>query len=187
MNKKIKAAKKIINIAKEIINFKENEKYKKETNNNLNVEKQFNIDKVIIKIVSWNSRTAMGTINVMQGGQPHFSLARIKNLLDRNKPNFDYNGKNAEEISKLKQDVVDCFGGEQQLIEKLKNLEQEGIFYAQVDNFKPYCDAYHLTNEQGIEIYVKFTIIQKPRMKADFIVLVRCHTDTIKNKSGENK
>lgn len=85
MNKKIEVAKKIINIAKEIIDFKENEK---ETNNNLNIEEQFDIDKVIIKIVPWNSRTASGTINVMQGGKPHFSLARIKNLLDRNRLKF---------------------------------------------------------------------------------------------------
>ena len=28
---------------------------------------------------------------------------------------------------------------------------------------------------------------EKPKKKADFVVLVRCHTDTIKNKSGENK
>lgn len=187
MNSRIETAKKIINIAKEIISYKEDDKIKKEIIDNQSAEEQFDIDKVIIKIVPWSNRTAMGTINVMQGGKPHFSLAKIKNLLNRNRPNFEYDGRTTEEKLKLQQDVVVCFGGEQQLIEKLKNLEQEGVFYAQVDNFKPYCDAYHLTNEQGIEIYVKFTIVEKPKKKTDFVVLVRCHTDTIKNKSGENK
>ena len=72
----------------------------------------------------------------------NFSFTRIKNLLNRNRPNFEYDGRTTEEKLKLQQDVVACFGGEQQLIEKLKNLEQEGVFYAQVDNFKPYCEIY---------------------------------------------
>ena len=179
MKKNLKVAKELVILAKQMIVEEQKDKDKEEQSI------EYEIDNVIIKIVPWNNRMAMGTINVMKNGQPHFSFARIKNLLDRNKPNFEYDGKSTEEISKLKQDVVNCFGGEQQLIEKLKNLEQEGVFYAQVDNFKPYCDAYHLTNEHGIEIYVKFTIVEKPRMKADFVVLVRCHTDTI--KSGGSK
>lgn len=182
MKKKLKIAKDLIAIAKQVMEVEQKDsrdipnEAEQENANDIN---NYDIDKVIIKIVPWGNRTAMGTINVMQGGKPHFSLARIKNLLDRNRPNFEYDGKTLAEIAKLKQDVIDCFGSEQQLIDKLKNLEQTGVFYAQVDNFEPFCDAYHLTNEQGIEIYVKFTIVQIQRRKADFVIIVRCHPDTI--------
>ena len=189
MNQNLKIARELLSLAKLIISDEhglavldrpvQTVDKKQETS-----ETTYEIDKVIIRVVPWGTRLATGTINVVQGGQKHYKFERVKNLLDRNTPNFEYSGKSPEETAKLKQDVIDCFGSEQNLIEKLKDLEQTGVFYAQVDNFRPYCDSYHIKNEQNIEIYVKFFIDKKQRQKADFVFLVSCHTDRKENASA---
>lgn len=139
-------------------------------------EIEVEIDKVIIRVVPWNTKEA-ATINVMKGGKPHYSLARVKNLLDRKVPSFDYNGNTQQEKDALKEEVEKCFGNEQNLIDKLKDLEHTGTFYAQVDNFKPFCDAYHIKNDNGVEMYVKFYCEINERSKSDFVIIVRCHKD----------
>lgn len=132
------------------------------------------IDSVTIIVEPWKSFSA-STFNVNQGGVPHFSVAQIKNLLDRKHPNFILKATKQEEQQALEQDVIDCFGSKDGLIEQLKNIDKTGTFYAQVDNFKPYCDAYHIKNLNGFEIYVKFYVEKNNKQKSDFVVVVRCH------------
>lgn len=168
MKKNVKMAKELVRMAKELVGYKEN-------NQNEQIV-EIDVENVKIIIEPWDLKEA-AVINVVEGGTPHFKSGQIKNLLDRIVPSFELKATNPEQQAELEKNVVDCFGSREGLIEQLKNIDQTGTFYAQVDNFKPFCDAYHVKNANGVEMYVKLYVEYNKRKKSDVVFVVRCHKD----------